>query len=285
MLMAATAFGVASRGAGDASNLAEESIVLARRSGDEGVLVRVLVPASTALAFSGKAGRAMELADELVRAATAQRDYTALAMAASGRASYVVMHDPVGAVELVDRASDDARRTGNPFTIGFAALSRGRVLGRIGRLAEAIPAFDEAFASFAELEGSYHSLVARSDLAHALRQGGRLDDAETTLRGTIRRWEHFGNRGAVANELEAFAFIALARDDTDRATRLLAAADGLREAASAHRMPHEALDFDMAVAHLRSQMDPTAFELAWAAGRSMGSADAVAFALGDDPVR
>ena len=285
MAMAATAFGVASRGAGDASALAEESIVLARRSGDGSVLAWVLVRALTALAFSGKAVRSMELVDELVRVATAQRDYTSLAMAASGRASYLVMHDPVAAVELVDSASDDARRTGNPFTIGFAALSRGRILGRVGRLAEAIPAFDEAFASFAELEGSYHSLMARSDLAHALRQGGRLDDAEATLRGTIRRWEHFGNRGAVANELEAFAFIALAHDDADRATRLLAAAVALREAASAHRMPDEALDFDTAVARLRSEMDPAAFELAWAAGRSMGTERAVAFALGDDPVR
>jgi predicted ATPase/class 3 adenylate cyclase len=285
MLMAATAFGVASRGAGDASNLAEESIVLARRSRDDGVLAQVLMRASTALAFSGRAGRSMELVDELVRVATAQRDYTALAMAASGRASHVVMHDPVAAVDLVNHASDDARRTGNPFTMGFAALSRGRVLGRVGRLAEAIPAFDEAFASFAELEGSYHSLMARSDLAHALRQGGRLDDAEATLRGTIRRWEHFGNRGAVANELEAFAFIALAHDDTDRATRLLAAAQALRDVASAHRMPHEALDFDMAVARLQGEMDPAAFERAWTAGRSMGTQEAVALALGDHPTR
>ena len=284
MLMAATAFGVASRGAGDAGDLAEESIVLARRSRDEGVLARVLVRASTALAFSGKAGRSMELADELDRVATAQGDHTSLAMAASGRATYVALLDPDAAVELVDRASEEARRTGNPFTIGFAALSRGRVLGRVGRLAEAIPAFDEAFASFAELEGSYLSLMARSDLAHALRQGGRLDDAEETLHGTIRRWERFGNRGAVANELEAFAFIALARHDTDRATRLLAAAEDLRDAASAHRMPDEAIDFETAVARLRSEVDPQAFERAWASGRSMGAGDAVAFALGDHPI-
>ena len=127
--------------------------------------------------------------------------------------------------------------------------------------------------------------MARSDLAHALRQGGRLDEAEATLRGTIRRWEHLGNRGAVANELEAFAFIALARDDTDRATRLLAAADDLRDTASAHRMPDEAMDFETAVARLRSEVDPQAFERAWAGGRSMGAGDAVAFALGDHPIR
>ena len=218
-----------------------------------------------------------------MRVATAQRDYTSLAMAASGRAIYIAMHDPVAAVELVDRASDDARRTGNPFTIGFAALSRGRVLGRVGRLAEAIPAFDEAFASFAELEGSFHSLMARSDLAHALRQGGRLDDAEATLRGTIHQWEHFGNRGAVANQLEAFAFIALARGNAERAARLLAAAVALREEASARRMPNEVPDFDAAVAQLGSELEPATLETAWAAGRAMGSDDAVAFALGRDP--
>jgi hypothetical protein len=58
----------------------------------------------------------------------------------------------------------------------------------------------------------------RSELGHALRRDGRLDEAEAVYRQSIHGWQRTGNRGAVANQVESFALVALARGDGVRAT-------------------------------------------------------------------
>ncbi len=97
--------------------------------------------------------------------------------------------------------------------------------------------------------------------------------------GRFREWEHSGNRGAIANQLEAFGFIAVERGETDRAARLLGAAETLRELAGAAMLSYERAEYDAFVARLRASLAPAAFESAWAAGRTMSVGDAVAFAL------
>jgi non-specific serine/threonine protein kinase len=142
-------------------------------------------------------------------------------------------------------------------------------------------------AAFAEAAGSYEDLgdhrfvlVAHSDLAHGLRRAGELDEAEALLRETIPGWVHLGNRAAVANQLESFAFIALARGDPTRAARLLGSAEELREAADAMMLPHERVEYEAALGRLRGSMDPRALDDAWRAGRSSPMAAAVAMAIG-----
>ena len=90
-----------------------------------------------------------------------------------------------------------------------------------------------ASARFAEIGDIRLGLAARSDLAHAYRRGGRLDEAEALYRETISGWVHLGHRGAVANQLENIAYLAIERDRPERAARLLGAAEAMREAADA----------------------------------------------------
>ncbi len=129
---------------------------------------------------------------------------------------------------------------------------------------------------------SLRGLQARVlDLAHALRRAGSLDEAETVYRATLHDWIHVGNRGAVANQVECFALLALARGGPARAARLLAAATAIREQAAAPMLPFERIEYEAAIGTLRAHLGPDAFDAEWHAGRKLSLDDAVALALAE----
>ena len=98
-------------------------------------------------------------------------------------------------------------------------------------------------------------------------------------RETLAGWHHLGRRGAIANQLECFAFIALARGDSSRAARLLGAAEAIREVGTAPMLPHERAEYDSAVQRLRRDCDRAAVDSAWGEGRRLSVDQAVALAL------
>ncbi|MDQ6794307.1 MAG: hypothetical protein M3067_05740 [Chloroflexota bacterium] len=116
-------------------------------------------------------------------------------------------------------------------------------------------------------------------LTTARRRHGSIDEAEVEHDQTIHEWQHLGNRGAIASQLEAFAFVALARRNGVRAARLLGAAEALRELAESPILAFERPEYEVQVGHLREELDEGAFTWAWAEGREMNADDAVAFAL------
>ncbi len=106
------------------------------------------------------------------------------------------------------------------------------MLGRQGQTDAAVAAFGVAIQRFSELGDERFVLACRSDLAHALRKGGRLEEALALYHETIDGWIHLGHKGAVANQLENIAYALTERGDPDRAVRLLGAADTIREVAA-----------------------------------------------------
>ena len=148
-----------------------------------------------------------------------------------------------------------------------------------GRLGDAQRWYRESRARFDALDDRRFALSAQSELGHALRHDGRIDEAEAEYRESIRGWQRTGNRGAVANQLESFAAVALARGDGARAARLFGAAEVLREASESRMTPAEREEYDAQIARLRGETDEEVLGSAWAAGRVMTSDEAVAFAL------
>jgi hypothetical protein len=106
-----------------------------------------------------------------------------------------------------------------------------------------------------------------------------LDEAAATYRETIAEWQHLGNRGAVAHQLESMAFLAGAREDAERAVRLLGAADELRQLANAVMLSGEREEYDRAIEAFRTRLAPDAFAAAWWDGTAMSLEMAVALAL------
>src|SRR6185369_2871163 len=126
--------------------------------------------------------------------------------AAQGAAA---MGDPQSADAFAVSAREAAARTGNPFAIAFVALTRIRIAGYGGRRSIARSSFDEAIRAYEELGDPRFVLIAKSDFAHALRHAGLPDEAEAIYRDTIRGWQRLGSPGAIASQLESFAFLAI----------------------------------------------------------------------------
>ncbi len=92
-------------------------------------------------------------------------------------------------------------------------------------------------------------------------------------------WE-LGNKVAIANSLEAFASLAKAVDQPERAARLWGSAQALRQALGSPLPPHEREEYEYNLAAAREALGEEAFEAAWAEGQAMPLEQAVAHALG-----
>jgi len=258
---------------------ADRAVALARSSGDAVVLLDALNAQSLAKLFSGDDRDPVRGAGEVIALGEQLGDWSSVAFAASGLAMHHAPSDTAASMGWLERATAAARRSGNPSAIAFTALARGRIHGFGGQIDEARRAFLEASTRFAEIDDRRFQLVARSDLAHALRRAGNEAEAETEYRATLHEWQHLGNRGAVANQLENIGFLARARGDASRAARLLGAAEALRAVAGTAMLSIERVEYDAELARLRAALAPATLAEAWADGRALTIDEAVALAL------
>jgi tetratricopeptide (TPR) repeat protein len=121
----------------------------------------------------------------------------------------------------------------------------------------------------------------QSAMGHVARQMGNYPEALALYRETLPDWQKMGHRGAVAHQLECFAFIAKAQEQGERAVKLMSAAEALRQASSSARTPQEQIEYDRELAGLRAGMDEKTFDLLWAEGQSMSMDQAIDFAMSD----
>jgi predicted ATPase/class 3 adenylate cyclase len=263
-----------------ASEWAEEAVGRARRAEGQEGLVEALSARALAAVFLGLGEEARSAGDEIVELARSRQDWWLLAMTETGLAlSDLNTGGPEPAEARIVSATEAARRSGNPFAIAFTANTRGQLSGLIGRVDDARHWFEEAIQAYERMGDRRFALMARSDLAHALRRTGATSEAEEVYRQTLPAWQHAGTRGAIANQLECFAFLALAGGSTVRAARLFGAAETVREAAGANMLPHERAEYEAAQATLRGRLDAAALGGAWSEGRKLTLEEAIAFAL------
>ncbi len=262
---------------------AERAVALATGADDVVARYEALGALATTMLFTGQSERVVELSSEALKLAEPVGDWFNIAFMEAGLGQWdAESGELANAEQRVLRAAEAAERAGNPSLQAFVALSQGRIAGFTGRVEDARHAFDRAIAGYSRTGDAHLELVARSDLAHALRMAGEMEEAESMYRNTLHSWLHAGNRGAIANQLESFAFIAVAQDEFARATRLLGAAEAIRESASAPMLPFEQHEYDRCVARVREVLPGSTYEIEWMAGRRLAIEDAVALALAPD---
>ena len=259
-----------------ATGWARDAVALGRASGDSSALSYALGGLAISSIFAGADWSVLAVMEETTELAERSGTWWVLSMAAAFSGSFVWTVDHAAGEALLARGVEAGRKSGNPHAMGGAALAHGRVLGNARRTDEAVVAFETAVARFSEVGNERFALAARSDLAHALRRGGRLEAAEAVYRETIGEWVRLGHRGAVANQLENVAYVAIEQEMNDRAARLLGAAAAIREASAAQMAFDEVPELEGFVERLRAAMAPAAFDAAWAVGRALTMAEAVA---------
>jgi hypothetical protein len=119
----------------------------------------------------------------------------------------------------------------------------------------------------------------KSDMAHALRRMGNLTEAIPIYRETIIFFQNSGQRGAVAHQLECFAFIAIRQERGEQAAKLLSVADTLRERSNSRRIPQEQMEYDKYIADLKIGLGEESFIQCWNEGKSMTMEQAIQLAL------
>ena len=267
---------------GDTLALGEKALAAARESGDPGALAEAFYVWLFRADPNAPAGPGVDwrpAAEEAIAFATDLGDWGRVARLELSVAMIEARRDPTAAAPWLEQASDAAQRSGNPQEIAYLAQVHGRVATIAGRWDEAQRWFRESQAKFHAVGDQRFELSAQSELGHALRHAGRIDEAEVEYRKSIRGWQRSGNRGAVAHQLESFAHLAITRGDHVRAARLFGAAEALRDVAGAQMTSLERTEYDAEVDRLRQALDTAAFQAAWAEGRGMTVDAAVAFAI------
>lgn len=266
---------------GTAQAWAEEAVAVARETEDDEALRAALSAFVLASTMSGRFVPVADALEEVRGRAERAGDSRALLYAETSGALVVLRTDPELAIRRLRSALGAAQRTGNPASIAFVGWMNARATADIAGIAEARPLFEDAIAAYRTVGDRRFVSIVRSDLAHALRRSGSLDQAEAIYRETLPEWLDLGNRGAIAHQLESLGYLAIERGDSERAARTLGAAEALREEADAPRSAVNGEDEEHAVAvrRLRQGTDGTLVDAAWSAGRRMTLHDAVVAAL------
>ncbi len=108
---------------------------------------------------------------------------------------------------------------------------------------------------------------------------GEHQEAIAQLRRSLTLCQALGNRSDVAMVMQILAGSLGASGKTERAARLLGAAEITLERLGAIRDPEDQPELDRNIAAVRTQLESAVFEAAWASGRGMSLEQAVALAL------
>jgi len=178
----------------------------------------------------------------------------------------------------MEKLKKEMRAAPASFLMGSFHYITGKDEYAHGNFSEAKKIFTEAEALFKSMRNVKYRAAMRSEIGHVERLSGNLSEAKAIYRETIKIWQDQGYRPALAHELECFGFIAIAEEQTERASCLLGAAEALRESCHSPMADEERVEYDRWVARLRGKLTGADFDSAWAQGRSMIIEQAVALA-------
>lgn len=160
------------------------------------------------------------------------------------------------------------RRSGNRSGVAWTLTDLGHVLIDLGRLDEAEARFDEALPLWRSIGGRWGEALALLGQARLARAENRAQTAWERLRRCLELTSELGAHGALARGLEVGAEW-LAEGEPDRSTRVLAAAEALRERLDSPLPPRRLGVREALVAKLRRSLGDEAYERAHDEGRRM----------------
>jgi tetratricopeptide (TPR) repeat protein len=162
---------------------------------------------------------------------------------------------------------------------GFLNLGMGFGARYQGRFDLAQRYFDEGLRIFKHIGHKGMTAVMTSEIAHTQRAMGNSSEAKKTYESTIKVFQDYGNRPAVAHQLECFAMIAVVEEEPQRASKLFAAAEAIRELTGHKRTDEEEAEEAQFMSRLRTMLPEAEFNTLWAEGKSMTMEQAIEFAL------
>lgn len=260
---------------------AEEAIQELRHYNDKQNLAVTLAFLAGAYVLTGNNKKAITASDEALQLAIELEDKLIFGqiLTATSRVEAFGKGDLSKAYSMLEEAIKVLKEHGPRWSYGIALYSIGNLAINIKKFDVARVNLKTARQVMQELGSIRNVSMIKSELAHILRYEGNYIEAIPAYQETIREWQRMGHRSAVAHQLECMAFIAKAREQTEKSTRLLGAAEALRERIEINMTPQELKEYEEEIADLKVNMDAKEFESLWADGRSMTMDEAIGLAL------
>lgn len=162
---------------------------------------------------------------------------------------------------------------------GFLNLGMGMGARFQGRFEHARQYFDEGLRIFKHIGHKGLMALVTSEIAHTQRAVGNYVEAKQTYRETIKVFQDYGNRPAVAHQLECFAMLAVAEEEPQLAAKLFGAAEAIREMTGHKPTDEEQAEETQSISRLRSMLPEVEFNALWAEGKSLTMEQAIQLAL------
>jgi tetratricopeptide (TPR) repeat protein len=186
-------------------------------------------------------------------------------------------------LDLAQRYLEESLRMAREAGLRSQEAQSSEILGFIAadrtEYDEARTHFRESMRVYQEIGATFNALLEKSNLAHLERRIGNYEEALEYYRETIIAFRNIGQTGAVLHQLECFGFIALAQNQNERALKLFAAANRLRDQSDRPMTPDEQIYFDKQLTGLREKMDLMKFDSIWSQGFRMTMEQAIELAL------
>ena len=260
---------------------ADQSIALYRQMDDKIGLASALLVGSTPLESSGKLLEAeAALKEALALTQSAKNPFVSAWILNSLAHITAKLHgDLQTAWDLTEEAIGLAKDADLPGQVANAYEMQGFLAAYSGQYEEARALFEKAMLIYRNVGAHFNVILNKSNLAHLERQFGHHTRALEVYRETIVGFRDVGQLGAVAHQLECFGFLAMADDRDERALKLFAAADALREKVSSPTTSDEQTYLDEQIKALRRKIDAQQFDRTWADGRALTMEQALELAL------
>jgi predicted ATPase/DNA-binding CsgD family transcriptional regulator len=187
--------------------------------------------------------------------------------------------DPARATAHYDESLALFQALGDTRGIAAALSSLGNLASSRGDFAAADEWYAECAVLFRELGDTRDIAACLNNQAGIARDRGELGRATAFAQESLALFHELGDHRGIAACLELMGSAIAAQGQSERGTRLLAAAETLRETTGVNRPAARGAAQERTVAALRSTLGEDAFARAWEIGRRLPLDEIVAAAL------
>jgi predicted ATPase/DNA-binding SARP family transcriptional activator len=256
-----------------------ECLPVYRDRGAEASVAFMLAILGCAAHAQGDTARALALTEEAVEAARRSSDPWIQGLALTNH-GMVIAH--AGELERARRVTEEglraARDAGDARYIGAALARLGAIAFAVGDVERAEARLQAALALQRELGDTFMTPTTLAVLAQLAQAAGDRALARRRLEEILAIAEEAGDRTRMAQGLELLGHLAVSEGRSERAARIYGAVSVVREGFPPHPYELARPDHQHAIDEARAALGEEAFAAAWADGRAMTLADALAYA-------
>jgi non-specific serine/threonine protein kinase len=193
--------------------------------------------------------------------------------------------DQERAIELSQRAADLYEESDDRRGHALAISNLGGIALERGEYAKAAELSEQAFGLFETLEDSEGMAFALVNQGFAALSEHKHDRAVELLRQALRRLAELEFKDVIGYCFEGLAAVLGLTGRGEEASKLLGAAEALRESLGVGLAPAEQATHDETVAAVRQALGEERFSAAWRQGRELALDEAIAYALEEEGAR